>query len=91
MKKDCTISLCWENKDTISCQVTIQLIGTFVFADAKSRFSHNAAHVLKFQLKNLSVGIIISCNVVGTYHAVQGHRLIRAFIVCIMLKAGFPL
>ena len=30
----------------ISCAVTVQLICVFVFAYAKSRFSHEAAHIL---------------------------------------------
>ena len=39
----------------ISCTVTAQLICAFVFANAKSRFSHDAAHIsslyyLNFQL-----------------------------------------
>ena len=34
-----------KTKALISCAVTIQLICTFVFAYAKSRFSHDAAHI----------------------------------------------
>ena len=36
-----------ENSALISCAVTAQLIYVFVFAYAKSRFSHNEAHMIK--------------------------------------------
>ena len=35
-----------KTKALISCMVTTQLICAFVFAYAKSRFSHNAAHII---------------------------------------------
>ena len=34
-----------KTKPLISCAVTVQLICAFVFAYAKSRFSHDLAHV----------------------------------------------
>ena len=37
--------LCSENKAAISCMDTTQLICAF-FANAKNRFSHEAAHIL---------------------------------------------
>ena len=43
-KRDCTICLA-KTKALISCAVTAQLICVFVFAYAKSRFSHDAAHL----------------------------------------------
>ena len=43
-KRDCTIYVS-KTKVLISCMVTTQLICTFVFTHAKSRFSHDAAHL----------------------------------------------
>ena len=41
-----------KTKALISCTVTAQLICVFVFAYAKSRFSHNEAHIIfSFLLK----------------------------------------
>ena len=37
-----------------SCAVTMQLICTFVFAYAKCRFSHDAAHIIQSTVKYLS-------------------------------------
>ena len=37
--------LCSEKKAQISCAVTAQLISAFVFANAKSKFSHDVAHL----------------------------------------------
>ena len=42
-KRDCTIYVA-KSKALISCAVTSQLILVFVFAYAKSQFSHNEAH-----------------------------------------------
>ena len=42
-QKDCTIYVA-KTKALISCAVTAQLIWVFVFA--KSRFSHNEAHII---------------------------------------------
>ena len=44
---DCTI-LVAKTKALISLTVTAKLICAFVFAYAKSRFSHDAAHILNF-------------------------------------------
>ena len=44
-QKDCTIYEA-KTKALISCAVTTQLICVFVFAFAKSRFSHNEAHII---------------------------------------------
>ena len=41
---DCTIRIA-KTKALISFAVTAKLIGVFVFAYAKSRFSHDAAHL----------------------------------------------
>ena len=41
---DCTIRIA-ETKVLISCAVTAQLICVFVFAYAKSQFSHNEARI----------------------------------------------
>ena len=43
--KDCTIHV-GKTKALISCAITAQLICVFVFASAKSRFSHNEAHTI---------------------------------------------
>ena len=43
---DCTIRIA-KTKALISCAVTAQLICVFVFAYAKSWFSHNEAHLIK--------------------------------------------
>ena len=42
---DCTIYVA-KTKVLISCEVIFQLICVFVFAYAKSRFSHDTAHVI---------------------------------------------
>ena len=42
--RDCTICVA-KTKVLISCAVTAQLICGFVFAYAKSRFSHDGAHI----------------------------------------------
>ena len=39
-------NLCGENKGADQCAVTAQLICGFVFAYAKSRFSHQAARIM---------------------------------------------
>ena len=44
MKRDCTIRVA-KTKALISFAVTAKLICVFVFAYAKSRFSHNEAHL----------------------------------------------
>ena len=45
-KRNCTIYV-GKTKALISYAVTAQLICAFVFAYAKSRFSHDAAHILQ--------------------------------------------
>ena len=47
--KDCTIHVA-KTKALISCAVTAQLICVFVFASAKSRFSHNEPRRLIYYL-----------------------------------------
>ena len=42
----CTIYVA-KTKALMSCVVTAQLICAFVFAYAKNRFSHDAAHIIK--------------------------------------------
>ena len=49
---DCTIRIA-KTKALISCAGTAQLICVFVFAYAKSRFSHNEAHFYCFCSKEL--------------------------------------
>ena len=50
-----------KTKALISCTVTVQLICAFVFAYAKSRFSHDAIHiVVSFQLLLVHFGADIS-------------------------------
>ena len=44
-KRDCTVYVA-KTKALISFAVTAKMIRVFVFAYAKSRFSHNAAHIL---------------------------------------------
>ena len=44
--RDCTIYVA-KTKALISCAVTAQLIFVFIFAYAKSRFSHDAAHMIR--------------------------------------------
>ena len=44
-KRDCTFCSA-KTKALISCAVTAQLICRFVFAYAKSRFSHDAAQIM---------------------------------------------
>ena len=46
MKRDCTIRIA-KTKALISFAVTAKLICVFVFAYAKSRFSHDEAHIEK--------------------------------------------
>ena len=49
--EDCTKYVA-KTKALISCAVIAQLICTFVFAYAKSRFSHDAAHIFQlFQME----------------------------------------
>ena len=43
-------SICSENKDSDQCVVTTQVICAFVFAYAKSRFSHCASHMVFLRL-----------------------------------------
>ena len=42
--RECTIFVA-KTQALISCAVTAQLICTFVFANVKSRFSHDVAHL----------------------------------------------
>ena len=66
---DCTIHIA-KTKALISCTVTAQLICVFVFAYAKTRFSHNEAHILTtleklFQIlygASMRLGLKISIN-----------------------------
>ena len=48
-KRDCTIYIA-KTKALISCAVTAQLICVFVFAYAKRRFSHDAAHLILYNV-----------------------------------------
>ena len=57
---DCTIRIA-KTKALISCAVTAQLICLFVFAYAKSRFSHNEAQILLNQLHKNDEFPVISC------------------------------
>ena len=51
LKRDCTIYIV-KTMALISCAVTAQLICAFVFADAKSMFSHGAAQTVNTQSSN---------------------------------------
>ena len=51
-QRDCTFFVA-KAKALISCTVTVQLICTFVFANAKIRFSHDAAHLTVHTKLNL--------------------------------------
>ena len=49
-KRDCTICVA-KTKALISCAVTAQLICDFVFAYAKSHFSHEVAHIYQYSVQ----------------------------------------
>ena len=51
---ECTIRIA-KTKALISCAVTAQLICVFVFAYAKSRFSYDAAHIVKLGFTGVSL------------------------------------
>ena len=59
--------LCCENKDEISFAVTAKLICVFVFAYAKSRFSHDETHMygVPFYYK---ISIFDIINSILSYH-----------------------
>ena len=59
-----------KTKALISFAVTAKVICVFVFAYAKSRFSHDAAHLQDLVLKFLSALII-------TIDAVKGKRSVK--------------
>ena len=44
-----------KTKGLISCGVTAQLICRFVFAYAKKRFSHDAAHTMSYGINDIQV------------------------------------
>ena len=48
-----------KTKALISFTVTTKLICVFVFAFAKSRFSHNAAHLFSGPCKTINVWIVL--------------------------------
>ena len=54
-KRDCTIRVA-KTKALISFTITAKLICVFVFACAKSRFSHNDAHLSRVLVHNLHSG-----------------------------------
>ena len=54
--RDCNIYVA-KTKALISCAVTAQRICFFVFAYAKSRFSHNEAHMTFSQFINVMHGV----------------------------------
>ena len=58
-KRDCAICVA-KTKALISCTVTAQLICVFVFAYAKSRFSHIEARISIVRISALSSGIPVS-------------------------------
>ena len=53
-KRDCSIYVA-KTKGLISCAVTTQLICGFVFAYAKSLFSHDAAHIMSYGINDIQV------------------------------------
>ena len=48
-----------KTKALISCAVTAQLIYVFVFAHAKSRFSHNEAHLRIYSVSPLFKAVLL--------------------------------
>ena len=79
-KRDCTIYVV-KTKALISCAVTTQLICVFVFAYAKSRFSHNEAHLWHVSAGQLCIHIkyiIFKLITIVTYvpHFVWSHFII---------------
>ena len=65
---DCTIYVA-KTKALISFAVTAKLICVFVFAYAKSRFSHDAAHLLAVVKKNcIDAAIDVVHNVKTIFH-----------------------
>ena len=67
-----------KTKAPISCLVAAQLICAFDFAYAKSRFSHDAAH------------IIFTVNNKRAEQTAQMRGLTNAFVACICIKLAFP-
>ena len=53
-KRDCSIYVA-KTKGLISCAVTAQLICGFVFAYAKSQFSHGATHIMSYGINDIQV------------------------------------
>ena len=74
---DCTICVA-KPKALISCAFTAQLIYVFVFAYAKSRFSHNETHMVH----------VISCFIF--FYAINWHRGFRkqVNIISIILQTN---
>ena len=60
MKRDCSVSVL-KTKALNRWAVTVQLICAFVFAYAKSRFSHDVAHLIK-SIMALTQIIVQICN-----------------------------
>ena len=57
----CTIRIAKTNA-LISCAVTAQLICVFVFAYAKSRFSHNKALMFLVQFVDMTYSVLVTLN-----------------------------
>ena len=60
-KRDCTIHVA-KTKALISFALTTKLICVFVFAYAKSPFSHNVAHLSHKHESAYDLGVIILCS-----------------------------
>ena len=77
MKRDCTIQVA-KPKALISFAVTAKLICVFVFAYAKSRFSHDEAHltVAFISLRSILSFILLICSIKHVYkHLVYNFHL----------------
>ena len=67
-----------KTKTLISCAVTAQLICVFVFAYAKSRFSHNEAHIVGNHLKVNDLDVMAhSCSSSKISHTPMLFRYIK--------------
>ena len=74
---------CSENKGVISFAFTAKLICVFVFAYAKSRFSHDAAHLIMILIcSGRESGESIDIYARDAFVSQQGWTLLAAGIIC---------
>ena len=95
---DCTIRVA-KTKALISFAVTAKLICVFVFAYAKSRFSHNAAHIFQLPTNLLRAGRVftfepppgVSANLLRTFSTIPATRMCKVRHSCLeILPICFP-